>query len=92
MESINHLVLSLLYGLTLTSKHDYLKKHSFNYIDLCQQSNVSAFEYAMFVKAFLPRSKQPLISWLQSLSSVILEPKKIKAFTVSIVSAYIYMK
>ena len=46
----------------------------------------------MFVKDFLPRSKRLLISWLQSLSSVILEPKKIKAFTVSIVSAYICMK
>ena len=31
-----------------------------------------------FVIAFLPRSKGLLISWLQSLSTVILEPKKIK--------------
>ena len=30
-----------------------------------------------FVTAFLPRSKRLLISWLQSLSTVILEPKKI---------------
>ena len=37
-----------------------------------------------FVKAFLPRSKGLLISWLQSPSSVILEPKKIKSVTVSI--------
>ena len=36
--------------------------------------------------AFLPRSKCLLISWLQSLSAVILEPKKIKSPTVSIVS------
>ena len=36
-----------------------------------------------FVKAFLPRSKFHLISWLQSLSTVILEPKKIKSVTVS---------
>ena len=35
---------------------------------------------------FLPRSKRLLISWLQSPSSVILEPKKIKSVTVSIVS------
>ena len=34
-----------------------------------------------FVKAFLPRSKHLLISWLQSLSIVILEPKKIKSAT-----------
>ena len=39
-----------------------------------------------FVVAFLPRSKHLLISWLQSLSTVILEPKKIKSVTVSTVS------
>ena len=39
-----------------------------------------------FVIAFLPRSKHLLISWQQSLSAVILEPKKIKSVTVSIFS------
>ena len=39
-----------------------------------------------FVTAFLLRSKRLLISWLQSPSAVILEPKKIKSLTVSIVS------
>ena len=38
------------------------------------------------VIAFLPRSKRLLISWLQLPSAVILEPKKIKLLTVSIVS------
>ena len=38
------------------------------------------------VIAFLPRSKHLLISWLQSPSVVILEPKKINSVTVSIVS------
>ena len=38
------------------------------------------------VITFLPRSKRLLISWLQSLSAVILEPKNIKSLTVSIVS------
>ena len=38
------------------------------------------------VIAFLPRNKCLLISWLQSPSVVILEPKKIKSLTVSIVS------
>ena len=38
------------------------------------------------VLAFLSRSKRLLISWLQSPSAVILEPKKIKSLTVSIVS------
>ena len=42
-ESINSSVLSLLYGPTLTSIHDYQKSQSFDYTDLCQQSNVSAF-------------------------------------------------
>ena len=41
------------------------------------------------VITFLPRSKHPLISWLQLPSAVILEPKKIKSVTVSIVSASI---
>ena len=38
------------------------------------------------VITFLPRSKRLLISWLQSASAVILEPKKIKSDTVSTVS------
>ena len=42
-----------------------------------------------FVIAFLPRSKRLLISWLQSPSAVILEPKKIKSITVSTVSVCI---
>ena len=41
---------------------------------------------SMLVIAFLPRSKCLLISRLQSLSAVILESKKIKSVTVSIVS------
>ena len=39
-----------------------------------------------FLIASLPRSESLLISWLQSLSAVILEPKKIKSATVSTVS------
>ena len=42
------------------------------------------------VIVFLPWSKHLLISWLQSPSAVILEPKKIKSVTVSIVSPSIY--
>jgi len=41
---------------------------------------------SMFVIDFLPRSKHLLILWLQSLPAVILESKKIKFVTVSIVS------
>ena len=39
-----------------------------------------------FVIVFLPKSKHLLISWLQSPSAVILEPKKIKSVVVFIVS------
>ena len=42
LESINSLALSL-YGPTLTSIHDYWKNYSFDNIDVCWQSDVSAF-------------------------------------------------
>ena len=41
---------------------------------------------------FLPRSKRLLISWLQSPSALILEPKKVKSVTVSIVPHLFAMK
>ena len=41
------LAFSLLCGSTLTSIHDYRKNHSFDYVDLCQQSDVSAFKYTV---------------------------------------------
>ena len=44
------------------------------------------------VIAILPRSKHLLISWLQSSSAMILEPKKTKSITVSIVSPLFSMK
>ena len=83
-KSISSLALCLLYGPTLTSIYDQWKNHSFDYMDLCWQSDVSAFNILFrFVTAFLPRSKHLLISWLQSLSAVIFEPKKIKPVTDS---------
>ena len=42
-ESINSLRVSLLYGPTLTSIHDYWNNQSFDYMDLCWQSDISAF-------------------------------------------------
>ena len=42
-KSINSSACSLLYGPTLTSIPDYWKNRSFEYTDLCRQSNVSAF-------------------------------------------------
>ena len=42
-QSLNPSALSLLHGPALTSIHDFWKTHSFDYMDLCQQSDVSAF-------------------------------------------------
>ena len=42
-KSINSLSLRFLYSPTLTSIHDYWKNHTFDYKDLCWQSNASAF-------------------------------------------------
>ena len=47
LESIICLVLSHLYGPAVTSVYDYWKNHSFDYMDLCQQSDVSVFEYSV---------------------------------------------
>ena len=42
-ESINSLALRIFHGPTLISVHDYWKNHSFDYTDLCWQSDVSTF-------------------------------------------------
>ena len=73
-------------------------KHSHPYINtgktiaLTRQTFVSKVTSLLFNMlsrlfiAILPRSKRLLISWLQSPSAVILEPKKVKSLTVSTVS------
>ena len=73
------------------SLHDYWKSHGLDYMDLAW--TIWAFAgkvmsplfntLSSFVTAFLRRSRHLLISWLQSLSTVILAPKKIKSVTVS---------
>ena len=76
-ESINSLMLSLIHGPTLTSVHDYWKTHSSDYIDLFGKVMSMLFNtLSRFVIAFLPRSKWLLISWLQSWSRGILDPRK----------------
>ena len=68
----------------LTCVHDYWKEHSLDYTDLCRQSDVFAFNtLSRFVTAFQPRSNRLLISWLQSPSTVTLEPRKRKSVTAS---------
>ena len=52
---------------------------------VCKVTSLAFNMLYRFVIAFLPRSKNLLISWLQSPSAVIFEPKKIKSVTVSIV-------
>ena len=89
-ESINSSALSLSLWTTLTSVYDHWKNQSLDSMELCWQSDVSAFEYAVrLVIAFLPRSKHLLISRLQSPSAVILEPKEIKSVTASTFSSSI---
>ena len=71
----------------LTSVHDYWKNHCFDWQTFV--GKVMSFLFNMLCRlviAFLPRSKPLLISWMQSPSAVILEPKKIKSVTLSIVS------
>ena len=90
-QSINFSAFSFLYDPAVTSVHDYWK-----IIALTIQTFVGKVMSMLlnmlsrFVIAFLPRSKRLFISWLQSLSTVILEPKKIKSATVSIFSPYIH--
>ena len=58
-------------------------------------SKVMSLDFNMpprLVIAFLPRSKYLLISWLQLLPAVILEPKKIKSVTPSTFSSSVYHK
>ena len=67
------------YSPVFTSVHDHWKNHS-----LTRQTFVDKVMSLLFnmlsrlVIIFLPRSKRLLISWLQSPSKVILEPRKIK--------------
>ena len=67
-KSIKSLVLSLLYGPTLTLVHDYWKDHSFDYMDLCWQMMSLLFSIlSRFVIAFLPRNQL----WLYVICSAI---------------------
>ena len=73
-------MLSFLYTPTLTSIHDYWKN------PFVGKVMSLLFNMSRLVITFLPRSKRLLISWLQSPSTVILDPPKIKSDTVSTVS------
>ena len=86
-ESINSLALSLLYSPALTSHMTTGKTIALTIWTLVGKVISLLFNMlSRLVIAILPRSKCFLISWMQSPSAVILEPKKIKSVTVSIVS------
>ena len=75
---------NLLYSPTLISVHDYLKNHSFDYIDFVSKVTSLLFNMlSRFIIGFLPRNKCLFISWPQSWSTVILEPKERKPVAAS---------
>ena len=81
-EGVDSLALCLLYSPALNNSAWPLGRPFLDYTDLRQQSDVSLFNtLSRFVIAFLPRSNRLLISWLQSPSAMILEPKKRKSVT-----------
>ena len=90
-KSINSSALSFLYS---QLSHPY--RTTGKTIDLTRWTFVGKVMSLLFntwsslVITFLPRSKHLLISWLQSPSAVILEPRKIKSATVSTDSPSIY--
>ena len=55
--------MDLLYGPSLTTVRDHWEDHSLDYMDLCRQSNVSAFQHTRFAIAFLPGSN---LFWFHS--------------------------
>ena len=72
------------YDPILTPLHDNWKTPKFDYTDHVGKVMSLLFNIlSRFVMAFLSRNQRLLISWLQSPSAVILEPKKIKSVTVS---------
>ena len=80
-------VLSFLCSPKLTFIHDYWKTTDLTRWTFVGKAMSQLFNMlSRLVITFLPRSKCLLISWLQSPSAVILESKKIKSLTVSIVS------
>ena len=57
-EGINSLAFCLLYGPALTTERDCWEDDSLDYMNLCQQSNVSAFQHTVQVCHSFPAKKQ----------------------------------
>ena len=84
---------SLICGPILTLACDYRKKHTLIMWTFVGKLMSLLFNIlSSFLMAFLPRSRHLLVSCLQSQSTVILEPKKIKSVTISIVSPSIFLE
>ena len=89
-KSINSSALNFLYSPTLTSIHEKaiaLTWWTFvsKVVSLLFGSKIMSLMLSRLVIGFLPRRKCLSISWLKSIFAVILEPKKIKSVTVSII-------
>ena len=67
-ESISSLPLGFLYGPNLTSIHDYWKKHSLDQTDLCWQSNVSAFKYAVQIGHSFASKEQASLNFMAAVT------------------------
>ena len=80
------------FGPAFPSVCDYWEKHSFDCTELCWQSDVCFLICCLGLSQLFFQGERLLISWLQSLFTVILEPKKIKSVTVSIFSHLFAMK
>ena len=79
-KSISSVALRLLYGPTLAYIPDYWKNHSFDYSDLCKQSDVFVYVCHRFSsKEQLPLNFKAVVT----ICSNVLEPKKIKSVTAS---------
>ena len=60
-EGINSLVFCLLYGPALRTIRDLWEDHRLDYVDICRQSNVSAFQHTVSVCHRFPAEKQCLL-------------------------------
>ena len=65
----------------MTNLNNVLKKQRYHFVDKVMSPLFNML--SRLVITFLPGSKRFLISWLQSSSGVIMEPRKIKSATVS---------
>ena len=86
-KGINSSALSFLYSPILTSNMTTGKTKALSRPTFVGKVISLLFNMlSRLVITFLPRSKRLLISWLQSPSAVILEPKKIKSVTVAVLA------